>query len=192
VIVRRGVARGIGAGLTLVASGALVLACSRPAREPVPEPVPLPPVEREISPWPGVLALAMRAVERARYEEADSVLTDFAVKHAGKAQGAEADYWRAVFKADPARTRITVREQLAAFDVYLAGGPTLPHYHEASIMRRMIEALDATRRDLVAARTAAETKEKAREDDIRKLTEDLERTMSELDRIRRRLVPPKP
>jgi hypothetical protein len=176
-----------------MAAGAMfTLACSRAPRAPAPQPVPVPPVEREISPWPGVLSLAMRAVERARYEEADSVLTDFAVKNAGKPEGAEADYWRAVFKADPARTRITVREQLAAFDAYLAGGPTLPHYHEASIMRRMLEALDATRRDLVAARTAAETKEKAREDDIRKLTEDLERTMAELDRIRRRLVPPKP
>jgi hypothetical protein len=189
VIVRRGRRS---AAIALAVGGTLALACSQAPREPAPLPTPLPPVEREISPWPGMLALAMRAVERARYEEADSLLSDFAVKHAGTPEGIEADYWRAVFKADPARRSITVREQLAAFDAYLAGGPTLPRYHEASIMRRMIEALDATRRDLLAARSAAESTEKAREDDIRKLTEDLERTMAELDRIRRRLVPPKP
>ena len=165
----------------------LLTACTS-APMPVPPP-PLPTPLPDISPWPGILVRAQRLAERGRYAEADQVLAEFAVNHPGSRDGAEADFWRALLKADPANEEVTVREQLAALDTYLAGGPEMPRYVEAQILRRLVEAVDSTRSLVVAVRAAANARVDAKNDEVKRLSDELEKTVAELERIRRRLIP---
>jgi hypothetical protein len=176
--------------LALLAGAAALGGCfprpgSPPPRPEPPAAQPLP----ELSPWPGTLAAALRAAEAGRYEDADSVLLDFGVKHAGKPEGAESDFWRALFKSDPANRRVTVREQLALLDNYLGLGPSAPRYAEATILRRMVEAGDSTRALVQTMRASSEARERLRDEEIRRLNELYDRTSAELERIKRRLAP---
>jgi hypothetical protein len=169
---------------------ALVLdaaACARPATvAAVPEtPPPTPPA---ISAWPGALATVNRAAEQGKYDEADAILATYASEHRGTAEGAEADYWRALLRLDPFNTRASLRDALAALDSYINAGPTTARYAEARILRRLLESLDSSRTQLVTARAAADSRDRARDEEIRKLGDELDKTMAELDRIRRRLA----
>ena len=165
----------------------IAAACARPARIPVSEqePAPAPP---PISAWPGTLATAVRAAQQGRYADADSILAKYALAHAGSAEGIEADYWRALYRLDPFNTGASIREALAALDSYINAGPTAPRFEEARILRRLMESLDSSRTQLTAARADAQSRDRARDDEIRKLGDELEKTMAELDRIRRRLA----
>jgi hypothetical protein len=152
---------------------------------PPPAPTPIP----DISPWPGVLVRAQRLADAGRYEEADAVLADFAVTHQGTAEGAEADFWRALFKSDPLNPVGSVREQLAALDTYLNAGPETPRYAEVQVLRRLVEAVDSTRALVVAVRAAALARSEAKNDEVKRLSDELEKAVTELERIRRRLAP---
>lgn len=167
-------------------------ACRRPAPPPpplvVPEVIPAPP----ISPWPGTLSSALRAADNGRFEEADRLLTEFSVTHVGTPDGAESDFWRALLKTDPANAKVTSRESMALYDAYLGGGPTLPRYAEAMILRRVVESLDSTRSLLATVRASADAREKARDEEIRRLNDVVDRTTAELERIKRRLAPRQP
>jgi hypothetical protein len=182
-----GAARSRWGDRALAASLVLVVACASPPLRPPPPPPPTP--IREISPWPGVLVRIQRLVDAGRYEEADVVLADFAVKNQGTAEGAEADFWRALLKADPLNPETSVREQLAALDTYLNGGPEMPRYVEAQVLRRLVEAVDSTRALVVAVRAAAEARAQAKNDEVKRLSDELEKAVAELERIRRRLAP---
>lgn len=181
---RRGVA-------TLVAA-ALLTACA-PRPEPLPPPIVIPlPEVPPVSPWPGVLLRAKSLADAGRYSEADRVLAEFAVSRPGSAEGAEADFWRALFRADPANSEATVRDQLAALDTYLNGGPSMPRRAEAMVLRRLVEAADSARSVITAVRAAALARERAKGDEVKRLSDELEKTLAELDRIRRRLAPRPP
>jgi hypothetical protein len=160
-----------------------------PATVPVEAPTPNPP---PISLWPATLSDALRAFNAGRNEEADRILRDHSARMAGTAEGAESDFWRAMLRADPANTVGSPRESIALFDAYIAAGPSAPRYAEAQIFRRLVEALDSTRAGVTALRSLAETRDKARDDEVRRLSEDLDKTMAELERIRRRLMPKPP
>lgn len=170
----------------------LIGACQRPAPAPpapvVPEVIPAPP----ISPWPGTLSSALRAAEQGHFDEAERLLTDFSVTHAGTPDGAESDFWRALLKTDPANAKVTPRESMALYDAYLGGGPTLPRYAEAIILRRVVESLDSTRSLLATVRASADAREKTRDEEIRRLNDVVDRTTAELERIKRRLAPRQP
>lgn len=171
-----------------------LVACRRtppPVVVPLPAPVVLPG-PTQLSEWPATQAQVQRAMDNGEYQQADQLLARFALNHTGSAEGAEADYWRAVIKADPNNARPTHRERVALFEAYLAAGPSAPHYAEALVFKRLLEAVDSTRVLLAALRTTADTRQRAREDEIKKLTDDLDKAMSELDRIKKRLAPPKP
>jgi|RhiMetdeSRZDD1v2_1073273.scaffolds.fasta_scaffold114951_3 hypothetical protein len=172
----------LGVWLTLAAT-----ACHRPAPPPVVQqaPTPAPP---PISPWPGTLANANRAAEQQKFDEADAILAKFALDHPGSAEGAEADFWRALFRLDPFNTGASSRDALAALDSYLNAGPATARYAEARILRRLLESLDSSRSQLRGARATADSLGRARDEDIRKLGDELDKAMAELDRIRRRLA----
>lgn len=160
--------------------------CRRAAPAAVPQaPPPAPP---PISPWPGTLASAMRATERGKYGEADAILAKFALEHPGTAEGSEADFWRALFRLDPFNTAASPRDAMTALDSYINAGPATARYKEARLLRRLLESLDSARTQLKVARDAADTRDRARDEEIRKLGDELEKTMAELDRIRRRLA----
>ncbi len=169
--------------------------CQRPAQMVVlPPPVdtaptPAPP---PISLWPATLAEALRAFDAGRYEDADRILQRHSIRMAGNAEGAESDFWRALLRSDPDNTTLATRERIALFDNYLAAGSSAPRYVEAQILRRLLESLDSTRTAVTALRAVAEARDKARDDEVRRLSEDLDKTMAELERIRRRLTPKTP
>lgn len=178
----------------VLASFALGVGC-RPSPPPVvaPPPVELPaPAPPPVSLWPATLSEATRAFEAGRHEEADRILREHSLRMEGTAEGAESDFWRALFRADPANPGPSTRERIALFDAYLAAGPSAPRYVEAQIFRRLLESLDSTRTAVIALRTLAENRDKTRDDEVRRLSEDLDRTMAELERIRRRLTPRPP
>ena len=158
-------------------------------------PVPAPVAAVVIAPppsvslWPGTLASAIRLAEAGRFDEAERMLTDFSVAHAGNAEGAESDFWRALLKTDPANRSVTPRESMALYDSYMSGGAMLPRYAEAQILRRVVESLDSTRVLLSTIRASADAREKTRDDEIRRLNDIVDRTTAELERIKRRLVP---
>lgn len=151
-----------------------------------------PELPAPISPLPGVLHRAQELADRGQFLEADRVLADFAISRPGTPEGAEADFWRALLRADPANSQATVRDQLAAIDAYLSGGPEMPRYMEALIVRRLVETADSARSMITAVRAAAQARERAKEDEARRLAEELEKALAELDRIRRRLAPKPP
>jgi hypothetical protein len=160
---------------------------------PVPEAQPAPPPPTPVvSPWPAILASARRAAEARRYADAERILVAFAAEHPKSEEGWEATFWRALFQADPANHDATVREELAAFDAYLTGGPALPRYEEALVLRRMVEAVDSTRTVIIAVRAAADARDRGKNDEVRRLSDELEKTVAELERVRRRLVPKPP
>jgi acyl-CoA reductase-like NAD-dependent aldehyde dehydrogenase len=152
-----------------------------PAAAPAPEPVP------SVSPWPGVFSRALRAADAGRFADADRALSEFAALQPLSPEGQEATFWRALLSVDPANSESTVRDQVAAFDAYLAAGPSLPRYHEAKVLRRMVEAMDSTRAMIVAVRAAADARERARGDEVKRLSDELEKTVAEMERIKRRL-----
>ena len=169
----------------------LVAGCSRP-RPPVeaPPPVTPPEVVAPVNPWPAMLLGARRAVDRGDYDEGDRILSEFARTHPNTHEGAESDFYRALFKSDPLNVSVSLREQLDALDTYLSGGPTLPRHTEAMILRRLVEAVDSSRAQVVAVRAAHDARERAKDAQIQKLSDDLERTVAELERIKRRLAKP--
>ncbi|MGH7695833.1 MAG: hypothetical protein ACRENH_12670 [Gemmatimonadaceae bacterium] len=130
----------------------------------------------------------MRLADQQKFDEADAILAKFALEHPGSAEGAEADFWRALLRLDPFNTSASPREALAALDSYLNAGPAAARFQEARILRRLIESLDSSRAQLRVARAAADSLGRARDDEIRKLGDELDKTMAELDRIRRRLA----
>jgi hypothetical protein len=172
-------------GLALVVDAA---ACSRPVTTVAAVPEAPPPAPPPISAWPGTLATAVRAADQGKYDEADATLATYALEHRGSAEGAEADYWRALLRLDPFNSRASLRDALAALDSYINAGPTTARYAEARILRRLLESLDSSRTQLVTARAAADSRDRARDEEIRKLGDELDKTMAELDRIRKRLA----
>ena len=96
---------------------------------PVPEPAPAPEQASTVTErWSTAGAQALRLAESGRYGEADSVLAAFATRHPGTTEAADALYWRALLRLDPANPTGGPRDAVVAIDAYLAGGTSLPRY----------------------------------------------------------------
>ena len=59
-------------------------------------------------------------------------------------------------------------------------------------MLRLLSMSDSLRAVQATQRTATEARDKARDEEMQRLRDELARTQAELDRIKRRLGPPKP
>ena len=140
--------------------------------------------------WPGAYQSARTSAERGDYARADQILADFARTYPDAPQGAESGYWRAVYKLDPANPGANTRDALAGFDAYLARSGNVLHRGEATTLRRLAQQLLALDRALVAKDAPAP--EAPRDEEVRKLREELQSTKDELERIKRRLAAPKP
>jgi hypothetical protein len=161
--------------------------------------------------WPDTKRDALNAALVKDFALADSLLRGFSARHPGTPLSAEAVYWRAFFRLDPAVESAapaeSIRAARAALDAYIAGGPTQPHYVESVVLRRMTWHLDSLHATVEAARAAATASApaspttispamrdslKARDDELQRMRAELDQTKAELDRIRRRLAPPRP
>ena len=144
--------------------------------------------------WPATYLSAQGAADRGAYDDADKALADFAKSHPNTAQAAEAGYWRAVYKLDPANKGASTREAITALDAYLASA-NIDHRGEATTLRRIAAQLLSLDRALAQkpdeSPSAAATA-KSRDEEVQKLRDELQATKDELDRIKRRLAAPKP
>jgi len=96
-----------------------------------------------------------------------------------------------MLRADPRNPAFIPSEARSALESYLAT-PNATRRTEASVMLRMLALSDSLRNSIAAQRSAADNRDRARDDDVQKLRDELQRTQAELDRIKRRLGNPKP
>lgn len=142
------------------------------------------------SEWPTVYAQLARD---SALPTADKALTDFARRFPGAPEAAEVPYWRALLRLDPANP-VALREALAMLESYLASAPSGTHRTEAATLRRLGVALEQRNAALAAIPPAVVPRpdDKAREDEMQRLRDELAAANAELDRIRRRLARPRP
>ena len=152
--------------------------------------VTLPSLPAE-SPWVGTLAAAQAAVDSGRFATADSILAAFERSEPDSPDAGESTFWRAMLRADPRNPAFAPADARAALDAYLAT-PNPRRRTEATVMLRMLALSDSIRALHTAQRSATEARDRAREEEMQKLRDDLQRTQAELDRIKRRLGNPKP
>lgn len=170
----------------------LLAACTR--TKPTPAPTPAPPPSPNADSlaalaWSQALAKATTLNETGDFAAADAELLSFSKSGPLPALALESDFWRAIFRADPRRGPSASAEARALFDAYLTAGPAAPRYAEALLLRRVLTVLDSTRAMAQQLRSSTEAQRRTRDEEIKKLSDDLDRTMAELERIKRRLVP---
>ena len=138
--------------------------------------------------WPGAYLAAQAAADRGAYGEADKLLADFASAHPGTAEAVECGYWRAVYKLDPSNKDASPREAIGGLDKYLAT-PDGTHRGEATTLRHIATQLVAL--DKALNQKPDDSAAAARDEEVKKLRDELEATKEELERIKRRLAAPK-
>jgi len=143
--------------------------------------------------WPATYLSAQGAADRGAYDDADRVLADFAKSHPNTTQAAEAGYWRAVYKLDPANKGASTRDAITGLDAYLAS-TNVDHRGEATTLRRLAAQLLSLDRALAQKpdESSSAATVKSRDEEVQKLRDELQATKDELDRIKRRLAAPKP
>jgi hypothetical protein len=176
-------------GKLLVA--ALCLGGCRHSAPPAPVievPAPTLPVE---PPWVPTLAAVQAAVDSGRFAMADSILAAFEQSEAGTRDASESAFWRVMLRADPRNPAFTPAAARASLEAYLAASPGARRT-EAEVLLRLLALSDSLRAAQTNQRAAAEARDRARDEEMQKLRDELQRTQAELDRIKRRLGPPKP
>ncbi len=150
------------------------------------EPIPAGRTE-----WTPLMLQAAQESAAGRYAVADKLLADFSTRYPASVEAGDALYWRAVYKLDPGNSASTPHDAAVLLDGYLATGATA-HRTEAQTLRRVATALDVR-----AAAAAAPPKvevvkadDKARDEELLRLKDELAKANAELDRIKRRLAQP--
>ena len=143
--------------------------------------------------YPALLAQASQEASAGRFNTADRLLTDFSAHYPASGEAVESMYWRALYKLDPSNANGSMREAAVLLDSYLTSA-NAAHRAEALTMRRIVTAVEAR----AAARTEVGPKpvadapvaDKAKDDEIARLKDELAKTTAELDRIKKRLAQP--
>jgi hypothetical protein len=110
----------------------------------------------------------------------------------------DASYYRALFKLDPANPTGTVRDAEALLDAYLAVSGPLPMRADATTLRRIATALEhgtavaTSSPNASGSSAAAPATDKARDEELQRVRDELTKANAELERIKRRLAQPKP
>ena len=143
--------------------------------------------------WPAVYTKAMADANGTNPAEADKALSEFAKRFPGSPEAAEVPYWRAVVKLDP-NSSATVRESMTMLDSYLASAPAGTHRFEAGVFRRLGLAIEQRNAAIAAIPPTPVVRQddKAREEELQKLREELAAANAELARVRRRVARPRP
>ena len=151
------------------------------------EPVPAGRTE-----WTSWLLQASQEAAAGHYSVADKLLADYSLRFPASAEAAEAMYWRALYKMDPANATTAPRDAGVLLDGYLASGAAA-HRTESQTLRRVANALDARATAAAAPGSVkievVKADEKARDDEMQRLKDELARANAELERIKRRLAP---
>ena len=181
----RNVASVILVGASLAGCGALL----RANRTPMPDPAQLE--------WSKIAVQVGEEVQASRYGAADRLLVDFAARYPGSEASAQARVWRALFRLDPANGAASTREALGLIDSALATPMPAGQRADAAALRRLALALDAhpsvvTVTTPGATAPAAKSDDKARDEELARVKDELAKANAELERIKRRVAAPKP
>ena len=142
--------------------------------------------------WTPLLLQAAQEAGAGRYGGADKILADFAVRYPASAEATEAMYWRALYKIDPSNLAGSPKDAGALLDGYLASGAT-GHRTEVQTLRRLATTLETRVAAPVKVMEVVKPDDKARDEEIQRLKDELTKATTELDRIKRRLaLPTKP
>ncbi|CAN5777218.1 hypothetical protein BH11GEM1_BH11GEM1_29310 [soil metagenome] len=173
--------------LCIVMAAFAVTACGT-AQTRLADPIPAGRTE-----WTPLLLQAAQEAGAGRYGGADKLLTDFATRYPASAEATEAMYWRAIYKLDPANPAGGPREAGALLDGYIASGAN-GHRTEVQSLRRVATALETRVATPAPVKVdVVKPEDKARDEEIARLKDELSKATSELDRIKRRLaLPTKP
>lgn len=148
--------------------------------------------------WLSTLVSAKIEATQGHFDDADRTLYSFAQRYPRAPEAHEATYWRALFKLDPANHSGSPRAAIERLNEYLADTTATLHRTEAATLRRVAAALDSlSLRPTVAAaptdpsRIADAQAAAQRQDELAKenqrLKDQLDKTNTELDRIKKRL-----
>lgn len=157
-------------------------------------PQSLAPATSASSEWQATMAQSSQDASAGRYQAAERVLADFAARYPASNEATESMFWRALYKLDPGNTAAAPRDAMVLLDGY-AQAPQAHHRGEGVVLRRVAATLDAR---VVAAVTAppvaalARPEDKAKDEELLRLKDELAKTTAELERIKRRLASPKP
>ena len=174
---------------------ASVVGCA-PLRAEPPLPPPLPPPAT--AEWPEVRSAVHEAAARGAYARADSLLVTFAERYPTAAESADARYWRAVLLLDPANDSGSALAAITVLDEYMAAGPSRTEFVTARVLRRLAQRMDSLRSVEApppAGRPAGLVPRdslRVRDEEIARMRTELDQTKEELERLRRRLVVPRP
>lgn len=145
-----------------------------------------------VSEWPAALAESSREAAGGHYALADKILSDFSARYAATSESTESMFWRALYKMDPANTGIAPRDAILLLDSYLQT-PHAAHRSEGTVLRRVAAQLDARATPAtVNPPTVPPPIDKAKDEELLRLKDELAKTTAELERIKRRLAAPKP
>ena len=137
-------------------------------------------------PWRATLEAVRAAADAGQFAKADSILLAFDRAEPESPDANESAFWRAMLRADPRNPAFAPGEARAAMEGYLAN-PNARRRVEASVMLRMLALSDSLWVVQASLRSASEARDRARDEELQKLRDDLQRTQAEMDRIKRRL-----
>ncbi|MEP7002337.1 MAG: hypothetical protein ABI969_17745 [bacterium] len=152
------------------------------------------PVSARSTEWTSSLARASDEAAEGRYATADKLLADFTVRFAATPEAAESMYWRALYKLDPSNASGASRDAVVLLDGYLASGAAA-HRAEAQTLKRVAYALDTrpAAPSIVGPKVdMVKIDDKARDDEVQRLKDELAKAHADLERIKRRLAQPRP
>ena len=150
------------------------------------------PVAR--SDWQAALAQSSAEAAAGRHAVADRVLADFAAKFPASNEATESMFWRALYRMDPANPAMGTRDAMILLDGY-AQAPQALHKSEGMVLRRLAVAIETrSTASVLPSPVAAAPRpdDKAKDDELVRLKDELAKTTAELERIKRRLAAPKP
>ena len=144
--------------------------------------------------WSTTLLQASQEAGSGKYAAADRLLLDFTTRYPASSEAVESMYWRALYKLDPGNPVSGARDAGVLLDGYLGSG-NATHRAEALTLRRVATALESRAPAPAAtapARSEPPPNDKAKDEEIQRLKDELAKANAELERIRRRLAQPKP
>lgn len=181
--------------LVALATALAITACARPIHQQS----ALPPLGN----WEQTLTAAELAAAQSRFDDAEYILTAFSQRHPNAPETREVNFWRALFRLDPANTKANTRLARESLDAYLNDSSLVLHRTEAVVLRSVAEAMDSLQRRADstahvadAARIDAAAASVAQNADLQKenqrLKDELDKRTAELERIKKRLSERKP
>ena len=146
------------------------------------------------TPFAATLSRAGDEASAGRFATADKALADYAVQHPASSEAVETLYWRAIYQLDPGNTSGSVHDGGVLLDSYIAS-PSAARRAEATSLRRIASALESAKnaagaQPAMVVKTEPAVADKAKDEELARLKDELAKANAELERIKRRLAKP--